>query len=81
MLTMIVSVTSNALITVASSEDEAMMLSLNGFHLMSVIGLRCPETRGAFTSARPVCKHTFMLTTVYAECIYVLTEYLKYLNI
>jgi len=44
--------------TVASSDDDAMMLSSKGFHLMSVTGPRWPQTRGIFTSARPVCTYT-----------------------
>jgi len=42
-------------LTVQSSEQDAMMLSLNGFHLMSKTGPVCPVTRLALKSRRPVC--------------------------
>lgn len=43
-------------LTVQSSEQEAMILSLKGFHLMSKTGPLCPVTRHALKSNLPVCK-------------------------
>lgn len=48
-------------LTVQSSEQDAMILSLNGFHLTSNTGPRCPVTRLAFMSTFPVCKREFRL--------------------
>lgn len=44
-------------ITVQSSEHEAIMLSLNGFHLMSKTGPLWPVTLLALKSKRPVCEN------------------------
>lgn len=46
---------SKTFLTVQSSEQDAMILSLNGFHLMSKTGPVCPVTRLALKSSRPVC--------------------------
>jgi len=43
-------------LTVQSSEQDAIILSLNGFHLISKTGPVCPVTRLALKSRRPVCK-------------------------
>ena len=43
--------------TVVSSEDEAMRLSSNGHHFMSVMGPLCPQTLGMVTSILPVCEN------------------------
>ena len=45
-------------LTVVSSEDEAMIWSLKGLHLMSSMGPVCPHTLGMLASTRPVCKHS-----------------------
>lgn len=42
-----------------SSELEAIMLSLKGFHCKSSIGPWWPVTRPAVTSILPVCKKKF----------------------
>lgn len=42
-------------LTVQSSEQDAIMLSLNGFHFMSKTGPVWPVTRLALKSRRPVC--------------------------
>lgn len=45
--------------TVQSSLQDAIMLSLNGFHLMSKTGPLWPVTRDVLKSSRPVC---YMIT-------------------
>ena len=42
--------------TVASSEPDAMTLSLNGFHLISVTRPRWPHTLPVPAIARPICR-------------------------
>lgn len=42
------------MLTVQSSEQEAITLSLKGLHLMSKIGPECPVTRLALKSNLPV---------------------------
>ena len=51
-------------LTVASSEHDAMMSSLNGFHLMSSTGPECPHTFGVLMSMRPVYNNTATVNTV-----------------
>ena len=51
-------------LTVASSEQDAMMSSLNGFHLMSRTGPECPHTFGALMSMRPVYNNIATVNTI-----------------
>jgi len=45
-----------------------MTLSSKGFHLTSVMGPRCPQTRGAFMSARPTYTHIHKNTSGISRC-------------
>ena len=51
------------ILTVASSEHDAMMSSLNGFHFMSRTGPECPHTFGELMSMRPVYNNTIKINT------------------